>query len=143
MLKYENGRFSALGVSFVLPNGCWLETDPDFCYERGFGAWSADMRIFLQWQIEDECEGTEKVLSDLFKPGTGMRPLKDIEPVTVNGLNGHMAMYRSSGAEIMEMRLTVSGDTQIVLLVRSKDYGIATAMESNVVQTAIKEIRPM
>lgn len=143
MLMYENGRFSALGVSFALPDGCWLETVPEFCYERGFGAWSTDRLIYLEWQIEDGCEDTKKELSDLFRPGMGMHPLKDIEPVTVNGLYGHRAMYSASGEQLMEMRLTVSGDTQISLLIRSKDNDIASAIESEVVLTAINEIRPM
>ncbi len=142
MLKFENGKFHALGVSFTLPDGFYLETVPDFCYIRGFGAWTPDRKNYVEWQIEDGCGETEQELKDLFYPGTGMILLGEIKPISVNGLRGHMAIYKTRDEEIMEMRLMIEKDKQIILLVRNKECIINEALRSEEIRMVVNGIKP-
>lgn len=121
MLHYLNGRFCTDSFSFVLPNGFYLETVPDFCFEKGFGAWTPDKQNYIEWRVEDDCDGTEEELSRLFAAGSGMKLLEGIKTVEVNGVRGHMAFYRMRTEQAMEMRLSHPNGDQLCLLIHSND----------------------
>ncbi len=127
MLRYENGRFHALGVSFRLPEGFLLETEPEFCQEYGLGAWTPDRRYYVEWQIERDCRGTRYELEELFAPDSGIHSLGNIESVLVNGMKGHHVKYRSKDGERWEFRLTVGGGIEAVVTVRPAEGGVGTA----------------
>lgn len=40
MLQYKDGRFYAPGVSFEIPYGFYLETEPEVLLEYGISAWT-------------------------------------------------------------------------------------------------------
>lgn len=93
MLQYKDGRFYAPGVSLQIPNGFYLETEPEVYFEYGLTAWTPDRAYLVSWEFEEGCQGTEKELRDLFTGVSGIMLIGTIEPISVNGLNGHYAAY--------------------------------------------------
>ena len=142
MLQYKDGRFSAQGVSFSIPNGFFLETEPEFCYEYGFGAWTPDKQYYMEWQIETGCTGTENELRQLFETGSETKPLSEIQPVTVNGLAGHYTAYQNKNGQFFELRLSAHGGTEIALTVKSAGGDILAAMHTPSIKAAMDGIRP-
>lgn len=140
MLHYLNGRFCADSFSFILPDGFYLETVPELCYEEGFGAWTPDKQNYIEWQIEVDCGGTKEELSKLFVPGTGMHLLEDIKEVEVNGVRGHMAFYRMRTDQVMEMRLGHPRGAQLCLLIRSGGKDIHALLETKDIKNVITGI---
>lgn len=139
MLHYLNGRFCTDSFSFVLPNGFYLETVPDFCFEQGFGAWTPDKQSYIEWRVEDGCDGIEDELNRLFAAGTGMKLLEGIKEVEVNGVCGHMAFYRMRTEQVMEMRLSHPNGVQLCLLIRSDD--IYKCMETEDIKKVLSGIQ--
>ena len=59
MMLYKQGRFWVEGASFQIPEGFYIETDPDVNYERGLAAWDPTRAHLYLWAIsEEEEEGT-------------------------------------------------------------------------------------
>ena len=117
MLLYKNGRFHGLGLSFELPEGFYLETEPDLCCELGLGAWTPDMRFYVDWQIDDQRQGTREELEGLFSPDSGVMVHGSLEPIEVNGLAGHQAAYRGNDREHWEFRLSPGDDRQVAVVI--------------------------
>ena len=60
MMLYKQGRFWVEGASFQIPEGFYIETDPDVNYERGLAAWDPTRTHLSLWAIsEEEEEGTK------------------------------------------------------------------------------------
>lgn len=141
MLLYKNGRFHALGASFVLPDGFILDTAAGFSDIHAFAAFSPGNRYYVEWQIEAECRGTRKELEELFLPGLGIRPMSTIIPFDVNGLNGHYAIYRTEECDCLEYRLSVEGDTEISVRIKTKSENIFQAKDEPFVKSILRSIQ--
>lgn len=141
MLLYQNGRFHALGVSFVLPDGFILDTVAGFTAEHAFAAFSPDERYYVEWQIEAECHGTRKELEELFLPGLGIKPRSTIIPFEVNGLSGHYAIYRANERDCLEFRLAVDGDTEISVRIMTQTEDIFQTKDEPFVEEISRFLR--
>ena len=141
MLLYKYGRFHALGVSFVLPEGFILDTAAGFTDIHAFAAVSPDNRYYVEWQIEAECLGTRKELEELFLPGLGIRPMSTIIPFEVNGLSGHYAIYRTEECDCLEYRLSVEDDTEISVRIKTKIEDIFQAKDEPFVEAILRSIQ--
>lgn len=127
MLQYKDGKFHVPGAAFALPEGFYLETEPEHCYERGFGAWTPDRRYYFEWEVERPCEGTRQELAALFSPLWGIPGSEDdIVPVLVNGLSGHQVRYMNHGTEYFEMRLALPARAELSIRVRAETGNILT-----------------
>ena len=140
MLVYQNGRFSAHGFSFVLPDGFVLNTEPDVCYTHGFGAWTPEGDCYVEWEIEQECTGTLNELRALFEPGSGMFRIIDINPIIINGLPGHHVAYSYKGGQRYEIRLSSGDGNELSFRVESQDTDVLSAISKPPVQAAIQGI---
>lgn len=141
MLLYKGGRFHALGVSFVLPEGFILDTLAGFTDNHAFAAFSPDNKYYVEWQIESECRGTRKELEELFLPGLGIRPMSTIIPFSVNGLSGHYAFYQSKKCSCLEYRLSVAGDTEISVRFKTNSENIFQAKDEPFVECILRSIQ--
>ena len=142
MLVYQDGRFSAFGFSFALPDGFILNTEPDVCYTHGFGAWTPDGDCYVEWEIEQGCTGTLNELRELFNPGSGMFRINDIGPIIINGLPGHHVIYSDKSGQRYEIRLSSGDGNELSFRVKASDTDILTAIQTPAVQAAIKGIWP-
>lgn len=142
MLVYYDGRFCAGGFAFSLPDGFALVTEPEECLPCGFGAWPPDCSCYIEWEVESDCRGTLDELRELFSPGSGMFPITDISPIIINGLPGHHVAYSYKGGQRYEIRLSSGSGDELSFRVKSQETDILSAIQSEPVQAAIKNIRP-
>ena len=142
MMRYQNGRFFTHGICFAIPDGFHLETEPDYVYEYGLGAWTPDQSCYVEWNIEENCLGTEKELSALFQEASGSVPLTEIRPVSVNGLSGHQMAYREEQKYFLEVRLALKEKAELVFLVSGEGEDILSRMDLPDLQQALNSIRP-
>ena len=143
MLHYENGRFCACGFAFELPDGFLMNTEPDECFPRGFGAWApGEEEIYVEWQIEIGCHGTYEELRELFIDGSGMYRINDISPIIINGLPGHHVLYTDKTGQRYEIRLSSGDGNELSFRVKAEDTDILTAINSPAIQAAIQRIWP-
>ena len=142
MLVYQNGRFSAYGFSFALPDGFILNTEPDVCYTHGFGAWTPDGDCYVEWEIEQGCHGTYEELRELFIKGSGMFQINDINPIIINGLPGHHVLYSDRSGQRYEIRLSSGDGNELSFRVKAEATDILTAINSSAIQAVIQRIWP-
>ena len=62
MLMYKQGRLWTEGASICIPDGFFLETDPDINYERGLSAWNSTQSCLYMWVISENEVGTREGL---------------------------------------------------------------------------------
>jgi hypothetical protein len=142
MIRFQNGRFYTHGISFTIPNGFQLETEPDFVYEYGLGAWTPDKSCYVEWNVEEGCLGTEKELSDLFQEPSEIRLLSDIQPVSINGLPGYQAAYKKNQQYFFEVRLSLKEKTEFVFLASGREEHILSWKDSPDLQKALNGVKP-
>ena len=125
MLLYKEGRFHALGVAFLLPDGFLLDTEAEDAVQYGLSAFTPDEKYRVQWEIEEGCRGTAEELQELFGPESGITALSDIMPASAGGLSGHQVMYRTGSDERLEHRFAVGGGVELSVCVAAKSGSIA------------------
>lgn len=138
MLMYKQGRLWTEGVSFCIPDGFFLETDPDVNYEMGIGAWNTTQSCLYMWVISDDEVGTRERLEEA---SCNFKLLSEITPITLNGLSGHWATYRTRCEEYYEVRFALPGKSQLALTVEKKGDNIKAVMDSQEFKIALEGIR--
>ena len=138
MLIYKQGRFWDEGVSFCIPDGFFLETDPDVNYERGIGAWNPTQTCLYMWVISDDEVGTREGLE---KASCDFKRLSEITPITLNGLSGHWVAYNTRFEEYYEVRFALPGGKQLALILEKEGGKIKTDMDSQEFKDALSGIR--
>lgn len=143
MLLYNEGKFCACGFAFAVPNGFFINTEPLECFPCGFGAWDPKANCYVEWEIESNCKGTLDELRELFAPGSGMFLISHISPIIINGLPGHHVSYSYKGGQRYEIRLSSGDGDELSFRVESRETDIVTAIHSQSIQEAIREIWPV
>ena len=142
MLTFQNGGFTACGFAFTVPDGFRINTEPDIGLPDGFGTWSPDGNCYVEWEIEDGCNGTYEELKELFVLGPHSLPLLDISPVIVNGLPGHHVAYSCKRGQCYELRLSAGSSAELSFRVESNTADILTAIRTPAIRDAINRIHP-
>lgn len=141
MLLFKDGCFHALGVCFSIPDGFILETEPNNTLQYGLGAWTPDEKLYVEWEIDQGCNGTYNELSELFSSDIGMLPITGITPVSVNGLSGHRVSYRNRNCKFFEVRLAVGPNTEISVTISGTGHQEIDVEKNPQLQTVINGIR--
>lgn len=122
MLQYIGHRLSCDGVSFVIPDGFYMDSNTDEGVESGVSLLSPDHTYRLDIGIEHFVYPSQKELTDALR-SMGYQVLSDIQPITVNGLHGHYAAYSSSQCQYCEVRFDLredsNGTVALVILLRT------------------------
>ena len=117
MLQIKNGRFHAPGVSFLPPDGSYLDYEPEVPREYGITVWLHD-DISLDIYAD---EGGDPLtdLQDLFSED-GSRLYQDtpIEEMGVGGMEGYEVRYHDSKSDYYECRLLVSEEMALAFYFR-------------------------
>ncbi len=126
MLQFKNGRLYTQGCSFLLPEGFHLATELDLEHENGVTLWTPDKSAMIELDIYDGPESTQKGLEALFEHGSGLKPLRKIRPVAVNGLPGHEVFYTGTQHHNLnyEARLALPSGRAVVFSVQYQDGNI-------------------
>lgn len=141
MLRFRDGKFFACGLSFVFPNGFYIDTELDAIAENAIVAWAPDMRYRVEWQIYRAEYNTIQDFEQLFKY-SGFTILSELMPVALNGLTGHQIYYKSTEETYYELRLS-NGKSSIMLYISvyQGDGNIYSIISSSEVQAIISGLR--
>lgn len=135
MLQFKNGRFYMGKASFVLPDGFYVKNDIEITDACTFCAWDPEQKYLFHWRYLQNCEGSAEELKKWFLPDCGLIPLSEIVPAAVNGLTGHMVLYRSHSSQYCEARFDMGGGEELVLMVESEKETAEKIRESEAFQT--------
>ena len=108
MLLYQHGRFCIEGVSFAIPDGFYLDCDPEELHVDGLSLYPSDRSCRIDILLEYDSEAPEEALEALFAPDSGMHLRGEIRPVSCNGLTGCEAWYDARREHYYETRFAVS-----------------------------------
>lgn len=108
MLQFKDGKFHAYGLSFALPDGFYLDSDPDTPYEYGLCCCSPDETIYYGIYVDCEHEDLREGIELLFEPGSGMYQTSEIRPVVLNGLAGFEVTFYDRECDYYETHLQAS-----------------------------------
>lgn len=108
MIHFEHGAFCAAGIAFHVPDGFFLETDPeDEALPWGISLYAPDQTYNVRLYWEEASMGSEEELNDMLSDGEYVI-LSPVAPLTVNGLEGFHAAYQSGGYGYYEARFDLS-----------------------------------
>ena len=141
MLQWKDGRFHALGISFVIPDGFYLETEPETTHENGLSAWTSDMRCRVDWRIDEYDISPHDGLNRLFSPNSGMIPLREIERMNINGMSGCSALYETEVAQFFETRLKGREGGQLIIIIQDHQKDIVSFSRSKEIQAVLSGLR--
>ena len=124
MLLYENGRFHFGGISFAIPNGFFLETDPEMSLKDGIEVYGPDKSFSVELSLYAEEKCTKSFLRDVVKE-MECPVIERLSYVELNGLHGHHVTYGGEErTSYYEARFNLPGDyedyTQFSILTTTK-----------------------
>lgn len=92
MLYYESGKIRFGSVYVKIPDGVYIETQPEMSYEFGFVLVSPDESFQITIQCDNEKKDALKYLNSVTR-GVGYKHLDKPEQIQVNGLHGWQLRY--------------------------------------------------
>lgn len=105
MLLFKNGRFYAQYISFILPDGCYLDSNPPFSYDYGISAWDEKKEIRMD-VFEDGYSKSGNIQKDmyqyLFIDGDSYEQDSPILQAELNGLSGYDVFYHTDSKDHYE-----------------------------------------
>ena len=100
MLFYENGKIRIGSVNIKIPDGVYIETQPEMSYELGIVLVSPDENYQITIQGDNERHNALKFLNSVTQ-GVGYKHLGKPQPIKVNDLEGWQLCYGESGDKMV------------------------------------------
>ena len=110
MLRYIDGRFHTPGASFIIPDGYYLDTDPELPDECGVYIEPRDGSCRFQISYREGYD-TDEGLREIISQFDTVHISRAIAPIRNNGLAGHDVLYESIPDEYYEARFQLVGST--------------------------------
>lgn len=141
MLLYKQGRFYTEGASFIIPDGFYLDTSPDLCYDVGMTALDPTRSHSYTWAIFVSYEGTKETLESL--PLIGCELLsKNSKPIYMNGLSGHWIIWTMGiGSGCYEARFDLGGNKHFTLMMDAHECDVYEILKSPEFRFILEGIR--
>lgn len=108
MLLYEQHRFHCEGVSFVIPDGYYLDTSPNDVQPDMLNLWRNGRNLHITLGIERKTRGPMQQLLSYIRDLEGTVRVGP-EPIQHGGLSGYWALYDADDTTYGEYRLHLSG----------------------------------
>lgn len=141
MLKYKDGGFHADGASFQLPEGAYIDTDPETLIEQGFICWLENYDVWFDILLDGD-SGPMSALETLFAhENSPFVPYFPITEISLNGMKGHEVFYHDSKWDYYECHLDVSEDVSVILNVRCPKGGVENLKSLPEIQEVLKNIK--
>lgn len=143
----KNGRLYAENISFILPNGLYLDTNPECSSEWSIHFILPDASVSVGFHLETASFSTIQELQRAIMD-CGNHPISEPLPTILNNIEGHYAMYRSETYEYFELcldakNLSAPHNRFTVLITDASKSGIQTTIQHEAICTAIKSIRKL
>lgn len=141
MLLIKDGRFYAQGVSFQLPDGVYVETDPGTPHEQGFTVWEKNHEVLMDIYIDEEDDplgSLQKILED---DDSSFIPYSPISKLVLNGMNGYEVSYHDKNVDYYECRLVVSEDIAVTFFAQYEKGSIKKPKEFPAIKELLESIR--
>ena len=125
MFQYLNHRFHWNNISFQIPDGFYLDSDPEMPDKNTIWLVSPNLDFHISITILNGGEDTRTVLSDSI---TDMKPalIAPIAPFSISTLGGHHASYRLIRPRYYEAYLDLGLGELLNILIWSYDDSIYT-----------------
>ena len=112
MLLYQKGRFSLEGVSFAVPDGFYVECDPDEVRVNaiavdGLLLYPSDFACRMEILFQYDCGAPKEELEEFLDDTTVVQLQRELRPITCNGLVGCEAWYGTPEEYYYEARFLV------------------------------------
>jgi len=119
MLCHKNHRFHCGKVSFQIPEGYFIDTAPELTSDNFLHLYAPDLSFFLDVHVDTESKTAAAELSSVLRDmkHTLVQP---ISIISINGLTGVHAAYRSEGTQYYEIWLDVEKNVTLLLLLSTK-----------------------
>ena len=123
MFRYFNHRFHWKNFSFQIPDGFYLDCDPEPSGGNTMWLQSPNFDFYISIDIQIDSEGTQEALRDVI---IDMMPecVAPIRPVSVNGLCGHHASYRLIRPRYYELFLDLGGGELLNIVIWSSNDSV-------------------
>lgn len=139
MLLYKSGRFYVEGVSFQIPDGFYVETDPDLNYEEGLSAWNPSCSCLYLWMLDKGCADAKTELHKIVD--SAFTPYSEVGSIVANGLSGCFILYGEKKEQYYEARFDLGRGKQFALIVEARKDDIHKVIKSSEFQTVLDGIR--
>lgn len=119
MLCYKYHRFHFGKVSFQIPEGYFIDTAPELISDNYLHLYAPDLSFFLDVHVYTESKKSTTELSSVLRDmkHTIIQP---ISIISINGLTGVHAAYRTEGTQYYEVWLDVEKNVTLLLLLSTK-----------------------
>ena len=123
MFRYLNHRFHWNNISFQIPDGYYLDSDPEMPDKNSIWLLSPTLDFRIAITIMRSNKDTLSALSDSI---SDMNPelIAPIAPISINGLHGHHASYRLIRPRYYEMYLDLGHGELLNIVVWCTDDSI-------------------
>ena len=119
MLCYKNHRFHYGKISFQIPDGYYIDTEPELISDNSLHLHSPDKLHRLDLQVDTSSKGAAKELASVLKDmkHTLLQPTSRF---TLNGLSGVHASYKADGNQYYEAWLDIAKGVSMLILISTK-----------------------
>ena len=129
MLRFMGGRFHMPGASVTIPEGFYMDTDPELADDFGIFIISKDHAFSVHLSY---CEHglTDEALRKILGQYDEYSMIQDISSTENNGLYGHDAIYTSGSVGYYEARFQVPDQYHLMCLITMKSDTLEEVMAS-------------
>lgn len=143
MLLYKNDRFYARYISFILPDGCYLDPNPPITNDYGISAWSEENQLRID--ISEETpprsgEIAQAMHSYFFEGDDAFEQDSPIREINLDGITGYEVLYHS-GADYYEVWLSLPDGLICEFFAECPMGTVENIKELPVIQTFLRNIK--
>lgn len=120
MFHCYNNRFYSKGVSFRFPEGYALRTKTECIAEEYLFFIPPENTFVLELRIDHDCEPSNSELTDTLQ-NLGTDIVRQITPITLNGLHGHYAIYRGIRTQFYHARFDLPQNYALDFLISTPE----------------------
>lgn len=143
MLLYKNNRFHARYISFIIPDGCYLDSDPPIANDYGISVWSEENQLRIDVSEDTpprDGEIKQAMHSYFFEGDDAFEQDSPIMEIDLDGIKGYEVFYHN-GVDYYEVWLSLPEGLICDIFVECPRGTVENIKELPVIQTFLENIR--
>ena len=140
MLRFVGDRFHMPGASLTIPEGFYLNSDPELVDDFGVYIVPKDRAYSVHLSFSNDGR-TDEALREILGQYDEYSMIRENAAIDNNGLRGHDAIYTSSSVGYYEARFQLADQRNLLCLVTTKSAaleGILAGQEFHMVMAGIR-----